>query len=73
VKKTVDPSTIGSLASGPLKKAIDLANLEGFAAFCLGLQLENGRPLELYPEQLLMLGDYFDGEADNGKTIHIRD
>ena len=39
-----------------------MEQVERFAAFCRGVLTDpNGRPLELYPEQGLMLGDYFDG------------
>lgn len=59
-----------------IRAAIARADLEGFADFCLGLKLEGGQPLELFPEQRLMLADYFDGIREtlilipkkNGKT-----
>jgi hypothetical protein len=35
--------------------------LDEFVAFCGELLCENGRPLELYEEQKIMLGDYFGG------------
>lgn len=35
--------------------------LEEFVSFCSELVTENGSKLELYPEQKLMLSDYFDG------------
>ena len=51
--------------------------LDRFAGFCAGVLTDpNGRPLELYPEQRLMLADFFDGVREtlillpkkNGKT-----
>ena len=35
--------------------------LEGFEAFCASLVLENKSKMELYPEERVMLRDYFDG------------
>lgn len=59
-----------------LRAAVKRADAQGFADFCSTLRLENGRPLELYPEQLTMLRDYFEGVREtliliskkNGKT-----
>lgn len=52
------------------------AQLEFFREFCGLLRLEDGSPFELYPEQLVMLTDYFGGAEEslilipkkNGKT-----
>ena len=65
-------------ASAPsrIQAAVGRADVEGFADFCDGLRLENGRPLELFAEQLVMLSDFFDGAQEtlilipkkNGKT-----
>jgi phage terminase large subunit-like protein len=60
----------------PLRAAIKRRDLEGFATFCQQLRIESGAPLELYPEQQMMLRDYFDGVREtliliskkNGKT-----
>ena len=59
-----------------VRDAAEMNSLDGFVAFCGLLVLENGKPLELYPEQKLMLQDYFDGAREtlilipkkNGKT-----
>ena len=52
------------------------AQLRYFEEFCDRLKLEDGSPLELYPEQRVMLTDYFEGAQEslilipkkNGKT-----
>ena len=52
------------------------AQLRFFEEFCGRLKLEDGSPLELYPEQRVMLRDYFNGAQEslilipkkNGKT-----
>lgn len=52
------------------------AQLEFFEGFCRRLSLEDGSPFELYPEQRVMLADYFGGAQEslilipkkNGKT-----
>jgi hypothetical protein len=40
-----------------------LSRLEEFREFCSELVLDNGKLMALYPEQELMLSDYFDGVA----------
>ncbi len=59
-----------------LQLAVEQKSVDGFEAFCLTLKLENSRPLVLFPEQKLMLADYFGGAREtvilipkkNGKT-----
>lgn len=67
---------VGDMAPKRILAAIEAADLDGFEHFCLALQLENGKPLALFRQQKLMLGDYFDGAREtlilipkkNGKT-----
>jgi phage terminase large subunit-like protein len=62
--------------AGSIQSAVARADLEGFAEFCLGLRLERGEPLKLFPEQRMMLDDFFAGAREtlilipkkNGKT-----
>ncbi len=49
------------MSADPLREAVALSNLEGFRLFCSLLRMESGSPLVLYPEQLVMLSEYFDG------------
>ncbi|HZW74854.1 MAG TPA: terminase large subunit, partial [Caldimonas sp.] len=59
-----------------LRAAVARRDLEGFAGFCEQLRVENGKTLELYPEQRTMVAPYFDGVREtliltskkNGKT-----
>jgi len=66
----------GVARSLQLTEAVELRNLDGFALFCEQLKIESGSWLELFPEQRVMLADYFDGTREtlilipkkNGKT-----
>jgi phage terminase large subunit-like protein len=58
------------------KSKSETTSLAQFVTFCGNLKLEDGRSFELYPEQKLMLADYFEGAREtlilipkkNGKT-----